>query len=585
MIKKIWSTLSSFREIEFKPGMNIVLADRTDDSDETGSTNGLGKTTLLRIIRFCLGSDLKSNKVLTHPKLNDISFGLSFIYAEELIEVIRNTTKPDEVWVTTKFIEGTDFSAISTSGNNSKIKLSDFKEVLSLRFIGVATENNHAPSFNEVLLYFVRVSKAAFSSPETAFQGQPAASKRRCTSYLLNLNWSSQQTLEAQIGSRKKIDETIKTLQGAETAAGQKTIGELESERVALKGEIDEEKEKIENFNIRDDYQDLQERLKSTDEDLHRLININHSDERLLQNYKKSAKSIPNVDPKKPIEILENAGAIFKKEVIRELVDIANFHEEVHKNRSEFLKNEIKRIKIEIKNRKDKINNLTDEKTKTLQLLQSSGALDTLIELQRSYTEKISKYEALNGRLVERKRFDILKDELTADINKERALMKRDLNDRQKTVDEARKLFAQYTKFLYGEPGALNVNINASGYTFTFSIDREGSDGIDQMVVFCFDLTIATIRARRKAKFQTLIHDSTLFADVDPRQYGLALQLAETTSKLEGFQYICCLNAGALPLEHLGELNLTSYTRMRLTDENAAKGLLGIRLPSTDLPK
>ena len=78
------------------------------------------------------------------------------------------------------------------------------------------------------------------------------------------------------------------------------------------------------------------------------------------------------------------------------------------------------------------------------------------------------------------------------------------------------------------------------------------------------------------------MHDSTLFADVDPRQYGLALQLAAKTAAAEGFQYICCLNSGALPKEHLGELDLIPLTRLRLTDDGEAGRLLGIKLPPRD---
>jgi uncharacterized protein YydD (DUF2326 family) len=157
--------------------------------------------------------------------------------------------------------------------------------------------------------------------------------------------------------------------------------------------------------------------------------------------------------------------------------------------------------------------------------------------------------------------------------------MKRDLEDRRSTVDEAIGLFAQYTKHLYGVPGKLGVDVKDSGYNFAFSIDRMGSDGVDQMVVFCFDLTIATLRARRKAKFLTLVHDSSLFADVDPRQYGLALQLAAKVAVDEGFQYICCLNAGALPTEHLGGLAIDQLVKLRLSDDNDAGRLLGRRLP------
>src|SRR3546814_13954910 len=98
------------------------------------------------------------------------------------------------------------------------------------------------------------------------------------------------------------------------------------------------------------------------------------------------------------------------------------------------------------------------------------------------------------------------------------------------------------------------------------------------MVVFCFDLVVATLRARRDARFQSLMHDSSMFADVDPRQYGLALQLAFQVSTAEGFQYICCLNVGALPKEHLGELELDTLIVLRLSDDGDKGRLLGMRL-------
>jgi uncharacterized protein YydD (DUF2326 family) len=66
--------------------------------------------------------------------------------------------------------------------------------------------------------------------------------------------------------------------------------------------------------------------------------------------------------------------------------------------------------------------------------------------------------------------------------------------------------------------GRLGVDVGPEGYSFSFTIDREGSDSVDQMVVFCFDLTVATIFAKLGRGFPVLVHDSTLFADVDPRQ-------------------------------------------------------------------
>jgi uncharacterized protein YydD (DUF2326 family) len=578
MITRIYSSLPTFREITLTSGMNVILADRADDSEETESTNGLGKTTLLRIIHFCLGSDLGRDKVLTHPKLKDVTFGITVFYDGTSIDIQRSTGTPKSVWVSNLFLAGTTFSPEEARGEQTRISLDDFKTLLSLRFIRSALGQAEAPSFREVALYLIRVGKSAFVDPTTVFQGQNGASKRATISYLLGLNWSSQQRLQTLLDDRKQIDAAIKALQEVEASGGHKSIGELEAERVALEASIAAKRTEVELFNVREDYRDLQSRLSAVDRSLHDLINENHTDRRLLEHYVKSAKDLPQADPNKPLEVLRNAGAIFREDALRSLEEVAAFHAEVHRNRAEFLTHEMRRLRALIKSRQERIDELTNQKSDILGLLNSSGALETLIALQRSYTEQTSQYEALNARLAERKRFDLRKDELSAQISHERALMKRDMDDRQRTIDEARRLFGDFTKFLYGKPAGLTVNVNASGYTLSFTIDREGSDGVDQMVVFCFDLTVATLRARRTSGFQMLIHDSTLFADVDPRQYGLALQLANKTSKDEGFQYVCCLNSGALPTAQLGDLDLPSLTRLRLTDDGEAGRLLGKRL-------
>ncbi|MFC7478200.1 DUF2326 domain-containing protein [Dankookia sp. GCM10030260] len=288
---------------------------------------------------------------------------------------------------------------------------------------------------------------------------------------------------------------------------------------------------------------------------------------------------MPLFDATKPVEILRDAGAVFSPEALRTLTEVSDFHRQVYQNRNEFLRSEISHLKEQIEQRNQAIESAAGSKGELLRILSSSGVLETFIELQRATTDLGNTLEGLKARIEERKRFDRRKDELGAESAHIRSVMKRDLEDRRSTVDEAIGLFAQYTKHLYGVPGKLGVDIKESGYHFAFSIERMGSDGVDQMVVFCFDLMVAALRARRNAKFLTLVHDSSLFADVDPRQYGLALQLASKVSADEGFQYICCLNAGALPIEHLGDLIIDQMVKLRLTDDDDAGRLLGRRLP------
>src|SRR3989337_2240395 len=100
MIRRVWSSLPTFREVVFESGMNIVVADRAEESSDKESRNGLGKTTLLRIIQFCLGADFAREKVLSHPMLVGTDFNLDFELAGVLVTATRNTGSPGTVVVT-----------------------------------------------------------------------------------------------------------------------------------------------------------------------------------------------------------------------------------------------------------------------------------------------------------------------------------------------------------------------------------------------------------------------------------------------------------------------------------------------------
>lgn len=58
MISRIYANDTRFKPVKFEKGLNVILADRKQDSDEKDSRNGIGKTTLINILHFCLGSDL-----------------------------------------------------------------------------------------------------------------------------------------------------------------------------------------------------------------------------------------------------------------------------------------------------------------------------------------------------------------------------------------------------------------------------------------------------------------------------------------------------------------------------------------------
>lgn len=156
-------------------------------------------------------------------------------------------------------------------------------------------------------------------------------------------------------------------------ARGQKSIGELEAERVSLESAIASKREEVEDFNVREDYQELQDRLSQVDRTLHDQINDNFSDKHLLQYYVESAAELPEADPQRPITILQNVGAVFREDALRKLEEVAEFHTEVHRNRAALLKGEIDRLQAAIEDRQISIDQLVSQKSDILQILKTRG--------------------------------------------------------------------------------------------------------------------------------------------------------------------------------------------------------------------
>ncbi len=107
-------------------------------------------------------------------------------------------------------------------------------------------------------------------------------------------------------------------------------------------------------------------------------------------------------------------------------------------------------------------------------------------------------------------------------------------------------------------------------------IERDRSEGIGKMRIFCYDLMLAQLWSQPDRSPGFLIHDSTIFDGVDERQVALALELVARESERLCFQYICTLNSDMIPWQELSpDFNFNSFVRLRLTDDEGGN-LLGV---------
>ena len=59
MIRRIGSDLETFKKLEFGPGLNVLLADKSEGASDRQSRNRAGKTSFVEIVHFLTGGNVQ----------------------------------------------------------------------------------------------------------------------------------------------------------------------------------------------------------------------------------------------------------------------------------------------------------------------------------------------------------------------------------------------------------------------------------------------------------------------------------------------------------------------------------------------
>lgn len=581
MIHLIKSNNPSFKTIKFKPGFNVVLAERTKESTIKDSRNGLGKSTLIEIIHYCLGS-LKG-ETLRKKELEGWTFTLDIDLVGKKYSVTRSTSEQNRI-----IIEG-DCSDWPIKPNIDKktgeqiLSRNDWNRVLGVLMFDLNFsfgDMKNVPTFRSLISYFIRRNAqiGAFLNPFQHFKNQLGWDIQVNNSYLLGLGWEYASKWKV-LKDREKILVQIK--QEAQTAfladiIG--SIGELEATKIRLEAQVKQQEENLKSFRIHPQYLELEVDANNFTKQIHDLVNDNINDKRFFEYYELSLKEEVDANPELVKKIYDEAGISLPGIAFKKIEAVLAFHKQVVLNRKDFLKVEMEKIKNNIAKREQKKQELSTKRAELMSVLKKHGALEEYTRLQSNHQKSISELEDIKKRIDRLKKFEQGKSALTVEKEFLQQEALNDLSERKTQKEKAVLLFNSNSQALYNVPGTLSIDISKSGYKFGVNIKRSGSHGIGNMKIFCYDLMLAQIWAEKTKSPGLLIHDSIIFADVDERQKALALQLAANESEKLGFQYICTMNSDTVPKKDFSDdFNFNSYVRVTFTDATDNGGLLGIR--------
>jgi len=170
------------------------------------------------------------------------------------------------------------------------------------------------------------------------------------------------------------------------------------------------------------------------------------------------------------------------------------------------------------------------------------------------------------------------KTELTLERQQLLLRLRQDHREQGETLREAILTFEEVSRSLYEDAGSLHISESENGPAFEVKIHGKRSQGIKNMQIFCFDLMLMKLCAKRSTGPGFLVHDSHLFDGVDTRQVATALQVGARTAEELGFQYIVTMNSDAVPQRLPAGFDLAKhFLPTRLTDATEDGGLFGMR--------
>ncbi len=255
------------------------------------------------------------------------------------------------------------------------------------------------------------------------------------------------------------------------------------------------------------------------------------------------------------------------------------FHRALVTGRRDFLSAEVGRLKRAILERKAEIAKLDLKRAERMNVLKTHGALAEYSRLQTLHSESEARLNEVRRQISELRKLEEGRSQLRIELETLRQTTRHDLDDRSAARERAIALFNANSEALYDAPGNLIIDVGKNGYEFGVEIERAGATGIENMKVFCYDLTLIQLWAQRPASPGMLIHDSPMFDGVDERQKALAWLRAKSEAERLGFQYICMVNTDDIPpADLLGSLDMRDpdVARINLTDQPEGC-LLGFR--------
>lgn len=556
MLIKIYSDTNLIDVVSFHNGINIILGKYSEDKEARG-INGIGKSSLIRLIDFTLLSG-KAEKRFNQKKYD-------FLRDEEHTLTLEFEASREKYFIKRHFADLKKIYFGKRPDALDEYEKSEMPKVFEGIFF--PTENNEVffegKRYGTLMEFFVKddlQSQQRVDPLNFVSYNANVREKALYNFYLLNLPTKTLLRYNEVSSEYEKYSNTVKSLSEKIKADTGKDVQEFRTERLKIEKDIATLEKSLKEYNFLANHKEIEQKLNQVIVEINEQSVLYHNASRKLEKLKSSYSDVSSIDLDKIQKLYNETLSTFGNFVKRSLDEVIDFKKQLLANRNKYLLEEEKKLQSSIDQSLKQLEKLEKNRSQLFSLLKERGALDriestyerlvnekTLLERNTSIVREIDEIEEILGNS------NIVIAELKRDIVSE-------LNKMQGYLDELRLLFQQILEnaiYLDEEfdNSYFNITLNSTSprnqlpFKINLEIPKADALGQERLKIVAYDLMVflkSRIDNRNIPDF--LVHDGVFHAITHKTITNVLNYMYHKSNELHNFQYILTFNEDEIDL-------------------------------------
>ncbi|WP_066895975.1 DUF2326 domain-containing protein [Clostridium nigeriense] len=485
------------REMYFRKGINLIVDETievsNDDSINNQKTgNNVGKTTVLKLIDFCLGgkakniySDTESGKQtydLVKEFLIDNEILITLILCDEL-----ENEESREIKIERNFLPR---KKMIRRINNEQLTEEEFEE--KLQKLIIPTIKTNKPSIRQIISHNIRYKDNSINNTLKTLDKYTSDVEYE-NLYLFLLGCVFEEGEEKQRILIKIKQESLykDRLEKQETRTAYEAALEL------IKSEIQELNKRKSKLNINENFEEDLNKLNVVKYKINRvsseISNLKLRENIIIENRDELKKGVSNIDIEQ-LRLLYSQAKSNISNLQKTFEDLVKYHNTMVFEKMKFIEKDLPFLKQEIEKKQSSLDELLEKEKDLSEVIAKSDSFKELEVLIGKINEKyrqMGEYQNVISQLEEvEKNIEIYKEDLKKIDEK---IFSDEFEQKVKIqINKFNKYFASVSESLYGEKYAMKYDIienknKQNIYKFS-AFNANMSSGKKQGEILCFDI-------------------------------------------------------------------------------------------------